>query len=309
MSPTANSPAPLMAKRRSQSATLGAGRWHIVRQLLIESILLSATGGLVGLALSVVGVRLFDDATYEERPFFIQFTFDASVFAYVAAISVATGILFGLAPSVHALRTNINRSLKEGSRSQTGGSATRRFCTALVIGEVALSVVLLVGAGLMMRSFWNLYHMDLGVRTENRLVGLIVLPQLGYAEPADRLAFHEAVLTKLRPLPGVTAVTTASDPPGQSSFSRPIQIEGVPVDDPDQLPSGAVVTIEADYFRTLDTALVRGRAFAVSDTFDAPSVAIVNHGFAAKYWPGTDPIGKRFKVGTRRTVIGSRSSV
>ena len=296
-------------KEISIRSALGAGRWRIVRQLLIESVVLAAAGGLVGLALSAFGVRFFDDATYEARPYFIQFTFDASVFAYVAAICVVTGVLFGLAPSVYALRTDVNKSLKEGSRGQTGGSGARRFSTALVIGEVALSVVLLVGAGLMMRSFWNVYHMDLGVRTDDRLMGLVFLPQPRYPDPADRLAFHESILTQLRALPGVTAVTTASDLPGNGFSSRPIEIEGDPIDDPDQRPSEAVITIGTDYFQALDANLVRGRAFTASDTRDAPPAAIVNQGFAEKHWPSVDPIGKRFKLGDEEnrdwiTVVG-----
>jgi predicted permease len=275
---------------------LGAGRWRVARQLLIESIVLSSAGGAVGLLFAVAGVRLFDLATVEQRPYFIDFHFDAVVFAYLTGVCLVTGILFGLAPVVHALRTNVNSSLKEGSRAQTGGRGARRFATAMVVGEVALSVVLLVGAGLMLRSFWNLYQMDFGVRTENRLIGSLSLPQLKYPEPADRLAFHEAVLPRLRSLPGVRGATSASALPSQGYSGRRVEIEGAPAEDPGRRPSEAMVVIGDDYFQTMEATLLQGRDFTPADRTEAPHVAIVNQSFAAKYWPARDVLGKRLKL-------------
>jgi predicted permease len=288
---------------------LGAGRWRIVRQLLIESVALSTLAGIAGLGLSLVGVRLFDIATAELRPYFVDFRFDATVFSYLALICLLSGILFGLAPVVHALRTNVSASLKDGARGQTGGKGAGRFSTAMVIGQVALSTVLLVAAGLMVRSFWNLYRLDLGVKTENRLIGLISLPQLKYPEAADRLAFFDALMPKLQALPGVQSVTSSSELPGQGYSGREIEIEGAPPDDAAKRPSEAQLVINTDYFRTLGATLIRGRDFTPTDTQDAPAVAIVNQGFAQKYWPGEDAVGKRLKIGNEEprewiTVVG-----
>jgi len=288
---------------------LGAGRRRIVRQLLIESVMLSTAGGVLGLAFCYVGVTLFDNATIEQRPYFIDFRFDGVVFAYLAAVCLATGVLFGLAPAVHALRTNVNASLKEGGRGQTSGAGARRFSTAMVIGQAALSVVLLTGAGLMVRSFWNVHRMDAGAATEDRLVGLVVLPEAKYAEDEDRLAFFEAMLPKLRSLPGATGVTMTSHLPQQGYAGRAVEVEGSPVDDPEQRPREGVITIGPDYFQTVGVTLLRGRDFRRSDRQDAPQVAIVNRRFAEKYWPDEDAVGKRLKVGDEEdrawlTVVG-----
>ena len=298
----------------SVRTALGAGRWRIIRQLLVESVALSTAGGLVGLAFSYVGVHLFDLATVEERPYFIDFRFDATVFAYLAGICLITGVLFGLAPAVHALRTNVNSSLKEGSRGQTGGTAARRFSTAMVIAEVALSVVLLVGAGLMLRSFWNLYSMDLGIQTENRLVALLALPEAKYPEPADRVAFHEALFPGLRALPGALSVTSTSHLPGQGFFRQRILIEGSQIDDPEQRPSEAMVVIGDDYLEAVGATLARGRNFTSSDDLDSPPVGLVNLRFAEKYWPGDDAIGKRLELGDDdgaewMTIVGVTSDI
>lgn len=278
-------------------SALGAGRWRIARQLLIESVVLSTAGGGLGLTLAYAGVRLFDAATIEQRPYFIDFRFDLTVFAYLAGVCLITGVLFGLAPAFYALRTNVNDSLKAGSRSQTSGVGARRFSTAMVVGEVALSVVLLAGAGLMLRSFWNVYTMDLGVRTEDTVVGLVALPEVDYPEPSDRLAFHEAVLSELRAIPGAISVTSASHLPGQGYSRQRVEIEGSPADDPEQLPSEAALVVDSDYFQALGAPLLQGRAFTPADDLDTPKVAIVSQLFAAKYWPDEDAVGKRFRLG------------
>ncbi len=285
------------SREMSIRTALGARRSRIVRQLLIESVVLAVIGGLVGLAFSGIGIRAFDIATKPIRPFWIDFSFDAAVFAYLAAVCVATGVLFGLAPAIHAARTNVNESLKDGSRGQTGGAGSRRFSTAMVVGEVALSIVLLAGAGLMMRSFWNLYNLDLGVRLDNVLAGSVSLPEEKYPTDVERRAFLETTLLRVKALPGVQSATAVSHLPGQGSSARAVEIEGKPEPDPEQRPSELTLFADIGYFETLRTSLLRGRDFAASDTADAPRVAIVNRGFAEKHWPGEDPLGKRMKLG------------
>src|SRR5918999_996098 len=156
--------------------SLGATRWHIVRQLLVESILLGCIAGLVGLALSYVGVRMFDDAVSSvQKPYWIHFTMDATVFAFLAGICILTGILFGLAPALHVSRANVNDLLKEGGRSGGTAARSRRFSSVMVVAEVAFTIVLLVAAGLMVRSYLKLHTMELGFDSQNLYGGTIML--------------------------------------------------------------------------------------------------------------------------------------
>ncbi len=278
---------------------LGAQRGRIVRQLMIESIVLAALGGLVGFVFSGLGIRAFDIATRPFRPYWIDFSFNATVFGYLAAVCLGSGVLFGLAPAVHAVRTSVNESLKQGSRGQTGGAGSRRFSSMMVVGQIALSIVLLFGAGLLMRSFWNLYHLNLGVNTDNILTGDVSLPKSKYPGDAERRAFQEALMRRVRALPGVASATAASHLPGQGSSARAVEIEGKPEPDANKRPNELAIFIDTGYFETLGAALLRGRAFSPTDTPDAPAAAVVNQAFAEKYWPGEDPLGKRMKIGDK----------
>jgi len=284
------------AREISIRTALGAGRARIVRQLLIESLTLSCLGGAAGLAASVFAVDSFDAATRDVRPYFVDFGFDAAVFAYFAAACVLTGVLFGLFPALQALRANVNGGLKQGERSQTASPAVRRFSAVMVVGQVAVSLVLLAGAGLMMRSFWNLYAGDVGVRAENRLTGLVAPPESDYPEEADLLAFHDRLLESLRALPGVRAVASASTLPAGGWIPVRVQLEGVAPSDPDQLPKAALVAVDSHYFAAFDAPLDQGRAFTDADGANAPGVAVVNNAFARKHWPDEDALGKRFRL-------------
>src|SRR5206468_10276668 len=168
--------------------SLGASRWRIVRQLLVESVLLSLVSGVLGLALSLVGIRLFDMATADVgKPYWMTFTLDNIVFAFLAAICVGTGILFGLAPALHVSKTDVHEVLKEGGgRSGSGGMRARRWTSALIVVEVVLTLVLLAGAGFMMRSFLVLYRTDLGVDTAHLLTMRLTLPLSKYPRPEPR---------------------------------------------------------------------------------------------------------------------------
>src|SRR5262249_35750806 len=163
---------------------LGATRWRVVRQLLLESILLGCLGGALGLLLALGGVHLFDLATQDVgKPYWITFTMDYTVFAYLAAICVLTGILFGLAPALQVSRANVNEILKEGGRGNAGGTRARWMTGTMVVLELALTVILLVGAGLMVRSFLNLYTIDIGINTEHLMAMGIQLPDSKYPLP------------------------------------------------------------------------------------------------------------------------------
>ena len=180
------------AREMSVRISLGATRWRIVRQLLVESVLLSIVSGLFGLALAYVGVRLFDAATQDVgKPYWIKFTMDAQVFAFFAAVCLGTGIVFGLAPALHVSKTDLNEVLKEGGRSGSSGVRARRWTSVLIVAELALTLVLLAGAGLMMRSFLTLYRLDVGVDTAHLLTMRLALPAQKYPTIESRRAFFE----------------------------------------------------------------------------------------------------------------------
>src|ERR1051326_497925 len=214
---------------------LGASPWRLVRQLLVESVLLSIMGGLVGLALAFWGVRMFDLAVANVgKPYWIKFTMDYTVFAYFAAVSVATGLLFGLAPALHASKIDINETLKESGRGASGGSRMRLLSAALVVGELALAVVLLSGAGLMIRSFLKMYSLDLGVRKDNLLVLRYTLAEAKYPTSEAKFRFHDRLLTELQATPGVESVAMALSLPLQGSNSWKYEIEGEPPQEPEK---------------------------------------------------------------------------
>ena len=185
------------AREISVRVSLGATRWRIVRQLLVESLLLAMISGVLGLGLSVVGIRLFDAAVADVgKPYWIQFTFDARVFGFLAAICLGTGIIFGLAPALHVSKTDINEVLKEGGRSGSGLRA-RRWTGVLIVVELALTLVLLSGAGFMMRSLLVLYQRDVGVETSHLLTMRLQLPNRKYPTPEQRRDFYKRLEDRL----------------------------------------------------------------------------------------------------------------
>jgi putative ABC transport system permease protein len=285
------------AREIAVRVALGATRWRVVRQLLIESLVLGCLGGLAGLGLAVVGVRLFDRAVSDTgKPYWITFTFDPIVFAFLAAVCVLTGVLFGLAPALHVTRTNINDVLKEGGRGNAGGVRARWLVGTMVVLELALTLVLLVGAGLMIRSFLNIYSIDLGIRTEHLMTMRMQLPGNKYATPEARRAFYDKVEPRLAALAGADAVAVTTAVPPFGSGRRGVEIEGRPVRKADeQAPQVAAVTISPSFFETVGVQLRRGRAFRRTDGEPGSETVIVNERFATQFFSGEDPIGRRIK--------------
>lgn len=283
------------AKEISVRAALGAGKWRIFRQLLAESVLLSFAGGVLGLAFSWIGVRYFDQATEPIRPFFIDFSFDVSILVYLTAICLTAGILFGLAPALHAVRRDLTESLKEG-RGQTAGSRTRFFASSMVAGEVALALILLVGAGLMMRSFWYTYNLDMGARTDGVLSAAIELPEAQYPNPEDRFEFNRRLLRAAETMPGVVAAATASSEPGRGANGLTFELETTPATESAESPRERYIMVSPGYFNFFEAPLLSGRDFGPVDTPESPKVALVNNAFALKYWPDENPIGKRLRI-------------
>jgi predicted lysophospholipase L1 biosynthesis ABC-type transport system permease subunit len=207
-------------------AAMGASRWRVIRQLLIESILLSVTGGLLGLALASWGTRAFNLAVSDVgKPYWIDFSMDHTVFGYFAFVSVFTGILFGLAPAMRASRVNLNETLKEGARS-AGGKQSGYLSGALVVFQFVLALVLLTGAGLMIRSFQK--HMEIGaaIPAGRILSAELSVPQSRYAKPEDRRRFYEQLVASMSAAPGVEMVAHTTNPPGMGYSGRRMEVEG-----------------------------------------------------------------------------------
>lgn len=283
------------AKEISVRAALGAGKWRIFRQLLAESVLLSFAGGALGFAFAWVGVQWFDRETEPIRPFFIDFSFDWTILSYLTAICLAAGVLFGLAPALHAVRRDLTESLKEG-RGQTAGARTRFFASSMVAGEVALALILLVGAGLMMRSFWYTYNLDIGARTEGVLSVAIELPEAQYPNPEDRFEFNRRLLIAAEAMPGVVGAVTASSEPGRDVVRVTFEIDGTSSVEAVDRPQERYIMVSPGYFTFFEAPILSGRDFGPMDSPEAPKVALVNSTFAQKYWPGENPIGKRLRL-------------
>jgi len=282
------------AREISVRISLGATRWRVIRQLLIESVLLAVISGVIGLGISLVGIRLFDQATQEVgRPYWIQFTMDRAVFGYLALICLGTGVIFGLAPALHVSKTDVNEVLKEGGRSGTAGIRARRWTGTLIVAELALTVVLLAGAGFMMRNFLTLYSMNLGIDTSKLLVMRLALPERKYPALEQRLAFYQQIEERLKANPRIEAVTIASNPPMQGGFMRRLTLDGKPLEQGQQAPEVTMLTIDPRYFDTVGLPIVRGRGLTDEDGMTGRESAVINQQFAKLHFPNEDPIGRR----------------
>ena len=275
---------------------LGAGRWRIIRQLLIESVMLSIAGGAFGWLISLGGLRAFDLAVRNQIPLWMTFTMDYRGFAYLAAVSIGTGILFGLVPALRLSRLDVNSSLKDGSRGSSGGKRGKYLSAVLVVTEMSLAVVLLAGAGLMIRSFLNIYRMQTGVNQKNVLVMRIFLPEAKYPRDEDEISFHDRLKTRLDALPGVLVSSISITMPTGGAIDYPYELEGRPPVDEKNRPKLNLLVISPDYFRAMDVKPLRGRFFSPADGMTGPPVTIVNQRFAEKFWPGEEPLGKRVRI-------------
>jgi predicted permease len=285
------------AREVAVRVALGASRGRVVRQLLVESTLLASIGGVLGLGLATVGVRLFDRAVEGAgKPYWIQFTFDPIVFAHLAAICLATGVLFGLAPALQVSKTNVNEILKEGGRGTSGGRRARWMTSTMVVVEIALTIVLLVGAGLMIRSFLNLYSLDLGAETSRVLTMQVGLTDAKYPKPEQRRLFYESLLTRLEAIPGMQAAAIASAIPFGGSEQRSLEIDGRPTAADARPPRVAIIRISPRYFDVVNVTIRRGRALTETDGAAGSEVAVVNERFAAQFFPNEDPLGRRIRL-------------
>ncbi|HEV2349246.1 MAG TPA: ABC transporter permease [Terriglobia bacterium] len=281
---------------------LGAGRNRVIRQMLTESVLLSFIGGGLGLLLATWGRDALVSLIPKNLapPGFIgqvaAVNIDVRVLVFTSALVLFTGIIFGLAPALQASKPNLNDALKEGRRTSTASFASRGIRSVLVVSEIAMALVLLIGAGVLMRSFIKLMNVDPGFDPQNVLTMNVELPDSRYTDATQMIAFEQNALERLSKIPGVHhAGAVFGLPLGDMLIRGDISIEGQPAPPPDVTPSKSVVS--DDYFRAAGMHLLKGRYFNVHDTQTSAHVAIINETMARRFWPNRDPIGQRIKPG------------
>jgi putative ABC transport system permease protein len=283
------------ANRQKEMAVriaLGAGRARLVRQLLTESVLLAVTGGVLGLLLAMVGSKML--VGLGSIPNSDDIGIDTWALGFTLLVSLGAGILIGIVPALQSTRTSISETLKQGA-GRTGGSVIKQHTRkALVISEVALSLVLLIGAGLMIRSFWKLQKVDPGFDTSNALTMSVFLTPTRYSEPQQRLAFVDQAIEQIRAVPGVVSVgTTSVIPLAGGGSTQPFSIEGRPTVAIAEQPMAQTRYISPDYFRAIAIPLRQGRFFSDHDRDNSVPVVIISETMARRFWPGENPIGRR----------------
>ena len=294
--------------------SLGATRFRILRQLLIESLVLSSLGGAAGLLFARAALRAFDAAVQASgAPYWLRFTIDYRVLFYVAVICVATGVLFGLAPALHIWRESQADTLKEGARGSTGSRRAGRFGSAMVVVELVLTIVLLCGAGLMLRSFTALYAVAPGFTIDGLTRMRMQLPPANYPTPDARLRFFERLLPKVAASPGVQHAAFATSVPPRADEEWRFEVDGRRYADDERRPWTGTVTITPGYFDLLGVAIVRGRGFNDGDGAPGAANTVVSQVFADRYFRGEDPVGRRIRFMMRddekephpwRTIVG-----
>ncbi len=284
------------AREIALRTAMGASRGRIVRQLLVESVLLASVAGVLGLLLSLAGVRLFTSETADfNLPYWMDFSVDARVFAFLAAVCLATGVVFGLAPAWQLARVNPHDMLKEGGRGVAGSVHTRRWTSALLVTEVALTLVLLVGAGILLRTAAALYDADLVIDASNVLAARLTLPPPKFAAPDDRRGFYTRLQERLDANPAVAAATIGSAMPFLGATARQLTLDSEPTP-PERARTVQTVAVSDRYFETLRVPILRGRPFGEGDARLGQEAAIVNERFVSQYFATGDPIGRRIRL-------------
>jgi predicted permease len=295
-------------------AAVGAGRFRLIRQLLTESVLLSLLGGVLGLMLAFAAVGVLRIFGPDSLPRLNEVGLDDRVLGFTFLVSLLTGIVFGLVPALRSSRVDINEVLKEGGRGSVGGGRTfgrghHKIRNLLVIAEVALSLVLLIGAGLLIRTYQNIQNANPGFNPQNILSLRLSLPAASYSKPGAVTAFYKQLCDRVNALPGVEAAGISYSLPMSSVALAwgPISIEGyVPKNEADFVMSNERF-VSPGYFPAMNVPLLGGRHFDQRDVKGAPETVIVNENLAQRFWPNVDPIGKRLELedkGPWRTIVG-----
>jgi predicted permease len=276
---------------------LGATGSRVVQQILAETLLLALAGGALGLLLANFGMALILKFLSDNLPKSTEVSLDASVLAFTVLISVVTGVIAGLLPAIRMTKTNVNDALKQGLGKTDSDSASRRTRSILVVSEVALSLILLVGAGLMIRSLWLLSTLDAGFDPHGVLTMTVVVPRNKYSRPIDEIAFFDRALNKVRALPGVVSAGLIDDLPLNNEGShQPVAIEGRPVQAMSDQPEIDTRAITPGYLSTMRIPLLRGRDLSAADAPDRPAVVLISESMAKRFWPNEDPIGRHLTM-------------
>lgn len=280
-------------KEVSIRLALGASRVRLIRQLITESVLLAILGGGLGLVFTFVAKTFLVATLPANSPFRDQLSIDGRVLAFTLGVSVLTGIIFGLLPALQASKPNLNKTLREGGKSSLG-SGHHRIRSFLVVSEITVALMLLIGAGLVLRSFLRLQQVDTGMNVKNALAMQISLPQAKYGEPQLQVAFFQNLLQRVSALPNVEAVSADSNPPlGARRNTISFFVEGRPPTTPEQMHRAEGHEITPNYFRAMGIAFLAGRDFTDRDGIGSPPVVIINRALANRFFPNEDPIGKR----------------
>jgi len=282
---------------------LGAGRWRIIRQLLTESILISLAGGALGVFIAWWGTNLLIALKPENLPRLKEINVDLRVFGFTLGVSILTGLIFGLLPALTASRTAAGEGLKEGGRTATTGRAQQRVRSAFVAAELAVALVLLIGAGLLVKTFWKLRNVEPGFRPDHLVTMRVELPETRYQEVETQTRFRTQALANINSLPGVQSAMISELPLSGDSLDHDFLIEGRPPIAPGDEPSLETRSVMGDYFHVMHIPLRSGRDFGPQD-FDekAPLVGIVNDEMVRQYFPNENPLGKRVRWARDRTV-------
>jgi predicted permease len=280
--------------------SLGATRARVVRQLLVESLMIALLAGDVGLLIGTTGVRWFDGVTSSPsvgKPYWMEFTLDPIVFVYVALTCLGTAVFFGLAPALQVSKTDVNDVLKEGTRGGSGGLRARRWASVLVVGEIVLTLALLSGAALFVASFNNANAREDALDSDGLLVMEIYLPLTKYPRPPEQLEVLTSLLDRLQSAQGIEASAIASNPPLMGGGRPGVELDGRVADPEETRTPATVVTVSEDYFRTVRLDLTQGRNFNRADGEPSNETVIVNERFVEQHLQGTDALGRRVRFG------------
>ena len=295
---------------------VGASRFRLVRQLLTESVVLSFLGGLAGLGLSVWAVSLFIKLSPGDIPRLEEASVDLRLLGFTLMVSMLTGIAFGLWPALHATGGSLNQSLKDAGSKASEGKRRRRSRNVLIVTELALAQVLLIGAGLLIVSYYRASRIDPGFNADHVLSAKIAPSAKKYPDPKSRVSFYSQVIEQLQTLPGVSSVGMVMNLPlSGASMNRGFKVEGRPEPKPDENVAMDYQVVNSDYFATLEIPIVRGRGLTEQDNETAPRVIVINEAMAHAFWPNEDPVGKRMAIGESskdtswRTIVGVVGSV
>lgn len=287
-------------------AALGAGRARLVRQFFLEGLLLSFVGTVAGLLIATMGTKLLLQFVPEGVPRLAQVSLDWKVLAFTILISLGTCLIFGLLPGWHASRPNLQTALEQSGRTSGPGASRLRFRQALVVFQVSVAVMLVIGSGLLIKSFWLLRQVDPGFQAEGVLSAGLTLPVSKYSKREQINAFHKQLIERLSTLPGVKSATVAYDHPLASNWVDSFEIEGRPVSAENRSQSANFITVGPEYFDTVDVKLAAGRRFTAFDDVNHPGVVLINESFARHYFPNENPLGLKLKLGPARIWRGER---